>query len=249
MSAGVSRDFYLSIPSSYDHTTPTALYVGFHGGNYDGIRMRDYLGLENVSPKGELFVYPDALLREWEDDWQAVGWQNGPATDWMGGTEDINFVNDMLDYLEKRLCIDKEKVFIIGHSWGAEFTNALACYGNDRFRGFVSAAANYPYYLPLEDGPPCDGPVDAWIMHGKADAHFPKEMGIQLRDFWVNQNDCPPATPKSHVISHGALVDDSCFEYKNCTRRTLYCSYTSSAGHQPPVYFTSEAMAFFRSLQ
>ena len=247
-SGGIDRKFYLSIPDDYDHNTPAPLYVGIHGGNYDGMRMRDYLGLETVAKPGEIFVYPDALLREWEG-WEAVGWQNGPATDWFGGTEDLAFIADMLDYLEKRLCIDQDRIFITGHSWGAEFTNAVACYRGDRFRGFVSVAANTPYYLPVNSGPPCVGTVDAWIMHGKADPNFPVSVGEQVLDFWLKQNGCTPSTPKAYPISYGALWDDQCFEYKNCEQRTLYCSYTGSAGHQPPTnYYAPETMEFFRSL-
>lgn len=249
LSGGIERQFYLSIRDDYDPHTPQALYVGIHGRDYDGIRMREYLGLEPLAERGEIFVYPDGLLKEWELLGEAVGWQNGPAADWLGGMEDLVFFDDMLGYLLEHLCIDEERIFAAGQGWGGDFSNVLGCYRSDRFRAFVSVAANDPFYLPLDNGPLCSGAVDAWVMHGKG-ATFPNEVGHALRDFWLAQNGCDTAPPDLLAIGDGARPDDECLEYRGCARRTLFCSLTAEVGDQIPWdYFARVSLEFFRGFE
>jgi poly(3-hydroxybutyrate) depolymerase len=248
-SGSTPRQFFLAVTSGYDPNRPQSVFFGIHGRDYNGQKMRNYLNLEKFANPGEIFVYPDGLRRNWSGLGSAIGWQNGPATKHLGGTEDLDFMRAILDYLETHFCVDKKRVFATGQSWGGDFSNVIGCFLGDRFHAFVSVAANSPYYLPVKSGPPCIGSVDAWIMHGKKDPAFSVSVGEDVRNFWVKQNGCPDSSPSPWEIGAGAKTDDNCYVYQGCKRETRYCSYTASTGHQvPSAYYSRVTMEFFHKL-
>ena len=246
-SGGVARRFYLHAIAGYDPGTPSPLIVGLHGRDYDGIRMRDYLGLEQFAAPGAIFVYPDALTRDWSGS-SAAGWQNGPIPSPFGGVEDLAFIDDMIAWVQARYCVDTSRQFATGQSWGGDFSNVVGCYRGPAIRAFVSVAANAPYYLPTTGTSfPCQGETAAWVMHGKSDQSFPISVGEAVRDFWVGKNGCSASSAAPLAIA-GSAADDACVEYGGCTQRTRYCSYTAATGHQIPFeWYARETMRFFDS--
>jgi poly(3-hydroxybutyrate) depolymerase len=246
MSGGVARRFYLRVMPGYSESTPSALILGLHGRDYDGIRMRDYLGLERFAPPGTIFVYPDALTRDWEG-LSAGGWQNGPIPSRFDGIEDLTFIDDMIAWVESHYCVDTSRRFATGQSWGGDFSNVVGCYRGPVIRAFVSVAANSPYYLPTSGVAfPCEGETAAWVMHGKADPSFPPAVGDAVRDFWIGENGCTASS--TPLTIEGAAADDACVEYTGCAQRTRYCSYTAATGHQIPFdWYARETMRFFES--
>ncbi|RZA24762.1 MAG: hypothetical protein EOP10_08945 [Proteobacteria bacterium] len=236
-SGGKARKFFLTIPSNYNPKVPMPVVFGFHGRDYDGIRMRDYLDLEKFG-EWALFVYPDALSRNWQGD-TFIGWQNGPLGGKFGGGEDLIFVDDMIAYMKKRFCTDTKNYFATGQSWGGDFSNVVGCYKGSSFRAILPVAANGAYYLPKDaKSGDCTGNPAAWPMHSKTDEYFPVKLGEEYRDFWLKRNSCSQETTK-------LPINDDCFEYKGCAQSTRWCLYTGN--HQVPrSYYSSEAVKFFR---
>jgi len=142
-SGGKNRQYYVSIPAGYNPNVAAALYVGVHGRDYDGIRMRDYLSLERHAQANENFIYPDGLRRDWGGS-SAIGWQNGPMGSIYGGMEDLAFFDDMLAKVRSDYCVDSNRIFVTGQSWGGDFSLVLACYRGNTFRASVGVAANDP---------------------------------------------------------------------------------------------------------
>ena len=246
-----TRQFYISIPNGYNSNLPNRLIVGLHGRDYSGDKMKSYLGLEEspVVPQGnEIFVYPDALLREFGSWGSSIGWQlgAGAADTNAAGEEDVAFIDAMLAYMSSNYCIDSERIFVTGQSWGGDFSSALACLRGDIFRASVPVAANGIYYL---ESPvvPCKGSSSVWAMHGKADPYFDITLGEEYRDFWVAQNKCSTMfTDLGITLSSGSSED--CVEYNGCSAVVRYCAYDASFGHQvPDDYYSQVTMDFFRS--
>ncbi len=245
------RRFYLSLPADYDPEVPHRLILGFPGTNWVGEMIAPYLGLEGdaVAPKSdEIFVYPDPLWRDFDGWGKLGGWLLGPHAAPADGDQDLVFTEAVLDYMESNYCIDRQRIFVTGHSWGGDMAQVVSCFLGPRFRASVPVAANRPYWF--EDGDTwvdCPGSTAVWTMFGQADDHFNAQTpGLECRDFWLDERGCTgvdAATP----LDLGDAPDE-CVEYQGCSATTRFCLYGAQYGHQVPAdYFAAATMAFFRS--
>jgi poly(3-hydroxybutyrate) depolymerase len=64
-----------------------------------------------------------------------LGWGNA-------GGEDIDFAHAMMDYFGERLCIDENRIFSTGFSFGAMFSFTLGCTADSRQRAIAPMAGN-----------------------------------------------------------------------------------------------------------
>ncbi|MDP6942768.1 MAG: hypothetical protein QF464_01350, partial [Myxococcota bacterium] len=116
--AGGERSFFLSVPESYDATTPQRLIVGYGGTNWTGQDIAPYLGLETTAVQaGEIYVYPDVQWHDFEGWGTLGGWLLGPHATPAHGMADIAFTRELIDRLGEQYCIDQDRVFAAGHSW------------------------------------------------------------------------------------------------------------------------------------
>ena len=139
------RGYWLSRPTSYDPNRPYGLIVGLPGTNSLGQPMVWYLGLESEPTADDfIFVYPDPLWRDFDGWGNLGGWVLGPHAYPADGTADITFMDKLLDEVEASYCIDTDRVFATGHSWGGDMAAVVGCFMGDRVRAAVPAAANRP---------------------------------------------------------------------------------------------------------
>ena len=103
------------------------LIVAFHGRTNSNEQVRSYYRLDREITDA-FIVYPAAL-------------SNGNGTfSWSDGTNkpsefrDIAFFDAIVERLSKEYCIDMERIFVVGHSLGAWFSNSLACVRGDVIR-------------------------------------------------------------------------------------------------------------------
>ncbi len=245
------RRFYLSLPAGYDPQTPHTLIVGYPGTNWVGEMIAPYLQLESgvVAPRSdEIFVYPDPLWRDFEGWGNLGGWLLGPYATPADGEQDLVFTEAILQYMEDHYCIDSERIFATGHSWGGDMAQVVGCFMSDRFAATVPVAANRPYWF--EDGATvidCPGDTAVWTMFGQNDTHFGSVTpGLECRDFWVDDRGC---TGMEDAVGLGlGDADDECVEFTGCSAVTRFCLYGAQYGHQiPDAYFAQATMEFFRS--
>jgi poly(3-hydroxybutyrate) depolymerase len=131
----------------------------------------------------------------------------------------------LLAKLEASYCIDRRRVFVVGHETGAIFANVLACMHAGVLRGLGSISGVTPQGA-------CTGGLAVWISQGNAD--MTRMLGRDNRDFWIQQNQCNATmtTP----------VDPSpCLEYAGCEmgNPVRYCEYT---GNQDVPSFAATAV-------
>ncbi len=244
------RNFYLSRPADYDPELPHRLVVGYPGTDWIGEQIQPYLGLEDGQRDDEIFVYLDPLWRDFEGWGNYGGWVLGPYADPADGEQDLVYTEAVLDYLEAHYCIDTERIFATGHSWGGDMAQVVSCFLGDRFRATVPVAANRPYWF--EDGGGfigCEGETAVWTMFGIDDDHFgwqdyPGQYGDECRDFWLAERGCDGDGSYTDL---GVGELDECVEYTGCSAGVRYCLYGPETGHQIPTYFSETAMAYFRS--
>lgn len=196
-SAGLAREYILSLPAKYDPAKPSRLIFGMHwmNGSADAVQgWSKWFGLQALdTAKTTIFVAPN-------------GYGNPPL--WTQGAKDHALFDDLLKHLKTNLCLDTSRVFSVGFSFGAMFTNSLAQTHQDVLRGVVTyAAADYNIYFPANTGKPL-----AYMgVHGLKDPTCPISAGRSSRDRFVKNNACTQPSSVPEAKSGGAYVT---YDYK-----------------------------------
>lgn len=244
--AGGERSFFLVIPDDYDPAIAHRVVVGFAGTNWTGEMIRPYLDLERPGAR-TIFVYPDPLVRDFEGWGRLGGWLLGPHAAPADGMEDLDFFGELLDHLEASYCVDRNRVFATGHSWGGDMAAVVGCFRGDRVRAVAPVAANRPYWFELAAGETlrCRGRPAVWTFFGQADDHFTSQphqgaYGEEQDAFWSGLYECGAGTLP---LDDGPAGE--CIEHDGCTAITRFCLYDASAGHQRPSYYPAVVRDWF----
>lgn len=176
---GRTRNLIAVIPSDYRPDQPHDLVVAFHGRTNSNAEVRRYFDLERHAANPTIFVYPESLR-----DAQGRNIWSDPA-DSPEKLRDFSFFDAILQAMSEHYCIDRDRVFVVGHSLGASFANALACARGDVIRGLagVGGGSSRPSR--------CTGPVAAMVMHNPRDAQVPIAEGLRLRRDLLSQDGLP----------------------------------------------------------
>jgi poly(3-hydroxybutyrate) depolymerase len=196
-SAGLDREYILSVPDKYDAKTPHRLIFGMHwlGGSADAVQgWSKWFGLKALDTENAtIFVAPQ-------------GYTDGSP--WRGDNKDHTYFDELLTALSSDLCVDTSRVFSVGFSFGAMYTNALAQNHQDVLRGVVVyATADYNIYFPTNTGKPL-----AYMgVHGIKDPTCPIDAGRRSRDRFVKNNGCTVPSSVPEAKSGGSYVT---YDYK-----------------------------------
>lgn len=219
---GKTREYTLDVPEGYDPNTPYPITFGLHWryGNSGDVVNNGYYGLKSRSSGGMIFVSPEGLVPG-----GISGWGNE-------GGEDVEFVALMLDRFEAELCIDTERVFATGFSYGGMFSNAIGCALADRFRAIA------PYSGSLWSGCEAgDEPIAYLGTHGVQDMVVQIGPGREARDEFLSRNGCSnTSTP---------VGDNGCVKYDGCDpdNPLIWCEFTGE--HWAPDFAADEVWDFF----
>lgn len=220
-SANLDRQYMIRIPEGYDKNHPYPVVFGFHwmGGNMNEVDgggtsgyTWSYYGIREKADKSTsnkmIFIAPDGISAGWGND----------------GGRDLSLVDDILKLVEDDLCIDTERLFAMGFSFGGGMSFAVACARAKVFRAVAVYAG-----AQLSG---CDGGKDpiAYIgFHSISDPRCGIAGGRALRDRFVQNNGCTPQNPPqpvglTHVIT----------EYKGCDEGypVVWCEF-DGGGHTP----------------
>jgi polyhydroxybutyrate depolymerase len=219
---GETREYILSVPESYDPEQPYRLIFGWHpwGGSAQQIESRGYFGLASVSNGQAILVAPEG--RDFRGN--GLGWGNEDGSD-------QDFLQAMLDRFNSELCIDENRIFSTGFSFGAMFSFTLACSQNGRMRAIAPQAGNATTSGRCEEGARS---VATLAFIGTADTLL--EGHRRAVDILVERNGCatpPVAMPSSWCDALGPNEQPcTCVEYPGCKQGypVIACEY--AAGHQ-----------------
>jgi polyhydroxybutyrate depolymerase len=114
------------------------LVLAFHGGGGTGIGMESFTGLSALADtKDFLVVYPQGLsfaaLGPGYTTWAATG----PLDTFANGTDEVVFVSDLLDHLQRLYCVDPRYIDATGFSAGGAMTAFLTCGLTGRIAAFA----------------------------------------------------------------------------------------------------------------
>jgi polyhydroxybutyrate depolymerase len=209
---GVSRSFELFVPNGYDGKKSYPLIFMLHGDGGDGAGLRGYFNLEAEAADGAIFVYPDGINQTWfEND----------SVDALRG--DVAFIDAVAASLGKSHCTDKSRVFTVGFSRGAYFSNMLGCHSKSGLRAVVAHSGGGPFHID-GSGTVYDStgtyftcpspPVAAMQIIGTNDD---VTEARKARDYWRRVDNCGSGTT--------AFDPSPCVAYSGCdaARPEVYC--------------------------
>lgn len=228
--AGTLRTYRLHIPAHYDTIRRAPLVIVLHGHGESAANFEKYTGMsEKADREGFIAVYPQAQGDP--SDWHTA--IDGPRR-----RDDIAFVRDIINLLERTYRIDHRRVYAAGHSNGGIMTYRLASTLSDKLAAVGVTAGSIgmvdEHGDTLRIGPPAH-PVSVIHFHGLADPSVPYHGGpesdgpdniVSVKNtisFWVSADRCNP-TPASRSISadKNVIIET----YTPCAKGTAVTLYT-----------------------
>lgn len=166
-SNSVNRTFILHAPGTAVAEDLPVVFV-LHGDGGTGAAIKSYSGFDAVSNANNFIaIYPDALNTLGNGIWNKP--VNGNLND---GPNDVLFVSDMIDFLCTNYHINRNKVYVTGHSGGAYMSYHLAINLADKIAAIAPVAGNMygdNTYINARLAPPLFVNIPICHIHGDAD--------------------------------------------------------------------------------
>jgi polyhydroxybutyrate depolymerase len=224
-----SRTYTLAIPQGYDANAVHPLVFGLHGLSGSGATLRTRGLKMEQAMNTSVFAYPDGLPQPQFQN--QTGWNLDP------NGSDFAFIDALLDHLESEFCVDENRVFAYGFSFGAMLSDSLGCYRSSKFR------AVGPVEGTLYTFGPCTGSTAAVMVHTDDDQTVTIAMGRAARDHYLTANGCDPnmTIPVSPT---------PCVAYQNCApdKPVVWCEIPTG-GHNWSPQANPAIWGLFKTLQ
>jgi polyhydroxybutyrate depolymerase len=202
-SGGLTRTAILHLPPRIATGRRIPLVVALHGAGGSGPFMQRYSGFSALADaKGFAVVYPSAV---------------GPHPRWTlnddnpAAPNDVLFVRDMLNAVEQRVCVDRDRVYAAGVSNGGGLAAHLACRLANRFAAIVSVAGSYDSVTTCAP----QRPVSVLEIHGTADGTVAYDSVNDFLTGWAQRDGCAGG-PALATVAPGVER----FDWAPCTRGT-----------------------------
>ena len=205
--SGTKREYILALPTDYDQSKPYRLIFGWHpwGGSAQQVASGGYYGLQTQAKGTAIFVSAEGL----DFGGNGLGWGNTNG-------QDIALLNAMLDRFRSQLCIDENRIFSVGFSFGGMFSFASGCSSKGMMRAIAPMAGNTTV-AGCENG---TRPVAIMGFHGTDDQVVGIDGGRKGRDIFAQRNGCTQQTVASQPTWCDVAGDKyqpcSCVSYQGC---------------------------------
>jgi poly(3-hydroxybutyrate) depolymerase len=229
------------VNAAYDENEATRLIFFFHGNTASNAEARDQ-NMHDLVGTGAIMVYPIGLPYGSDDvpsDELGVG--NQLTWSIVEQSRDTDFFDAMVEQLSAEYCIDKARIFVMGQSRGAFFSNLLACVRPAVVRAGAPMSGGVPPVL-LRGEAPCT-PKPMFLRNAVNDdsGGNPERFGDPAREFWLETNACSMNT--SPHAPEGAV------EYQNCTGESTLIVYADDGGHGIPSAIMPDIYNFFAAFE
>jgi len=238
---GRTRTYLLHVPTGYTGAAPLPLVLAFHGYGGNGERIQEITQLNPLADQENfIVVYPDGFEKSWNH-----GDGSRPAV--AENIDDVQFVRTLIGELEKKLAIDKERVFATGFSNGALMTERLGCELADILAGIAPVSGSLPKKIASSCTPA--RPIPFHLIYGTADPLSPYNGGalkseggevLSVKEalaFWAGINGCsvPAEERLPSEADDGTQVIKTTYQ---CTKVPTVLYSIEGGGHAwPPSSF------------
>jgi len=211
---GTDRKYVLDVPTEYDTEHPYRLVFVWHplGGSASQVVNGGYDGLKARAEGSAIFVAPDGLEGS-AAGIDGQGWYNAD-----GG--DMKFLSSLLAHLKDGLCVDNERIFSTGFSFGGMMSYAVGYEFGDTFRALAPSSGNLQATPHQET---TTGPIAIMAFHGDNDTFVDTSGGFAALQEYAARNQCSEATEP--------VEPSPCVEYQGCVVPTRWCEFPGA--HAP----------------
>jgi poly(3-hydroxybutyrate) depolymerase len=210
MAANRQRRYILSVPPNYDNTKPYRLVIAWHqfDGNDKQMYAQNYYWLKDIpeAASSTIFVAPNGEKEGGAGP--CTGTDNNGETrcGWPDADgSNVALGDAVVAQVTENFCIDKNKIFANGWSYGGSMSFRTACsrpHGGTEPWG-VRAIAIYNGNPSLSAGS-CrpSKPVPVYVSHGTTDTVFKHSVGVGMAETWAKLNSCTWMTPTTASGNH-----------------------------------------------
>lgn len=205
MVGNMQRRYILSVPTNYNNTKPYKLVIAYHqrDGNDNQMYANKYYHLQPLSNDTTIFVAPNGQ----QNNSPCSGTGNGESgCGWPNPNDsDMNFADAVVKAVEESFCVDTNRIFATGWSFGGSMSYATACARPlGASNGYIRAIAVYSGSQLSGQCTPSK-PVGYYASHGTADdvlCYDGNSSGCQvgngmlLAQNFAKANGCTWATPQ-----------------------------------------------------
>ena len=236
--AGIEREYFIHVPEADADTAPLPLVLSFHGYTSTARTNLRYTGLQPLAESEKFIaVYPQGtvLASTGEPHW------NSESSAIPSATDDIGFVETLVDELTETRNIDTDRIYAIGMSNGGMMSYLLACRLSQRIAAITSVTGTMTV-----DRNTCTGsrPVPVMQIHGIEDAVVPFNGNDSFPsipatiEFWTQSNGCAGAAEETAIADiTGDGYGGRRTRYLDCAQGTEVELITlDGVGHDWPIH-------------
>lgn len=209
---GQRRGYVLYIPSGYDGTTAAPVLLNFHGNGGNAVDFQRETAMTAIADEaGLILVYPQGALLDGGSHWNPLPLGNGNKS----STDDLGFINALLDALAAALNVDEGRIYACGYSNGGFMAYGLACRLSDRIAAIGDVSGTM-----LGGNEACmpTHPVPLITLHGTQDGVVPFEgaPGFPASDdvvsYWATHNGITNDPTTTQFEAGGMTVERNLYE-------------------------------------
>ena len=233
-SGGYWRNYILHLPAGYSPSNKYPLVINMHGYGSNANSQMLYSEFNNVADTSSFItVHPNGLFN---------AWNAGFLNPYHSGPDDVGFISELIDTLDKKYSVNTSRVYATGMSNGGFMSYRLACELKDKIAAIAPVTGlmhdSTKYYCQSH----CEVPV--LHIHGTNDAtvNYNGQNGIyggadSTAKYWALRNGCN-STPILTNLPNTVTTDNSTvtkIEYQNCTDSAQVILYrVNGGGHTWP---------------
>ena len=137
---GLSRDYILFVPSSYDENENTPIVFNLHGGSGTAEEQMNYVSdMRNLSDSEKfILVYPQAS----SDSNGIPIWNLGGVNSKATYVDDVGYISHLIDKISEFYSVDRDRIYVTGFSNGGYLSFELACKLSSEIAAFASVAGH-----------------------------------------------------------------------------------------------------------
>ena len=262
--ANKQRRYILSVPTNYDNTKPYKLVVAYHAlnSNDHSVYSEKYYGLQPLSNNTTIFVAPNGQsggnpCTGTGTGESGCGWPNT-------SDQDMQLADAVVKQVEDNFCVDTNRIFATGWSYGASMSEQTACerpLGGTQTAGWgVRGIAIYAVaYLSNSTNCKATKPVAYYATHGTCDSVLPYDSqtgcqtssqeggGVGIAKTWASVDGCTwQIPPKVNSGAHICTKLAGCmsgYPLEFCSFKGDHTAYPDS-GQESSSWGPAEAWAF-----
>jgi len=244
-----SRPYSIVLPTGYAAARPAPLVILLHSYGGSGEQMVNYLQFTAAANSNKIiYVAPDGT----KDGDGKKFWNATPGCCNFGGSKinDTHYISDIITQVESSYAIDKNRVFVIGHSNGGFMSQNVGCNLSDQVAGIVSIAG--AQYADASTCSPSD-PINVLQIHGTLDLTVPYSGGslglsqfpgaLQTIHIWAEKDQCNTkdiaSSQNLSLVSQKSLPDTKIISFENCALGSAVELWSIDGAPHVPIWNSS----------